>query len=51
MRPSVDTVRTVCSPGAGLTLLQSAILVPVALAVADVIDAGIDRIAQLFRRG
>ncbi len=50
MRLSVESARTVRDPGAAMTLAQSAILAPIALAIADVIIAGIGRIAQLLRR-
>lgn len=38
------------TPAAAVTLAQSEVLAPVALAIAGLVLAGIDRIARLFRR-
>lgn len=37
-------------PGTAMTLAQSEILAPVALAIANLLVAGIDRVARLLRR-
>ena len=39
------------TPAAAVTLAQSEVLAPVALAIADLVLAGIGRIARLFGRG
>lgn len=45
-KPSAVLAR---DPGAAMTLAQGEILAPVALAVANLLVAGIDRIARLLR--
>ncbi len=50
VRRSLDTVRPNRDPGTAMTLAQSDILAPIALAMAGVIVAGLERIARLLRR-
>ena len=51
MPQTIPSVRIARDPGAAMTLAQSEILAPMVMAVADLLLAGIARIARLFGRG